>query len=38
MSTFHVQQTGLATVLFRVLEWNYSHQGEQSWHIDTATN
>lgn len=29
---------GLVTVLFRVLEWNYSQQGERNWPIDTTTN
>jgi len=29
---------GLVTVLFRVFEWNDSHQGERSWQTGTATN
>jgi hypothetical protein len=28
----------LATVWFRVLELDYSHQGEQLWHMATVTN
>ena len=26
------QSIGLVTVLFRVLEWNYRHQGKGTWH------
>ncbi len=31
-------QYGLVTVLFRVLEWNNRHQGEQLWHANTTMN